>query len=172
VFRTQADDPSGRLAPGPIWGPYPMRASHLRRGLADAWRDRLSALDGRRSRRAALAVLRGVKLIVTKPFEEGYRPDVYLACDKESEKILGQTFGMCVLQDFEALTPNLLARTIERAKARGQALIGLLPGAPRPPPLPAAADAPHSGESARWRWEGRTKAPVLPSSQGFRASAR
>ena len=31
----------------------------------------------------------------------------------ESHRILGQTFGMCVLQDFEALTPNLLARTIE-----------------------------------------------------------
>ena len=27
---------------------------------------------------------------------------------KESESILGQTFGMCVLQDFEAITPNLL----------------------------------------------------------------
>lgn len=31
----------------------------------------------------------------------------------ETEKILGNTFGMCVLQDFEALTPNLLARTVE-----------------------------------------------------------
>ena len=58
MFRAQADDPSGRLAPGPIWGPYPMRAPHLRRGLADAWRDRLYALDGRRGRRLALAVLR------------------------------------------------------------------------------------------------------------------
>ena len=63
MFRTQADDPSGRLAPGPIWGPYPMRASHLRRGLADAWRDRLRALDGRRSARAALAVLRRAETI-------------------------------------------------------------------------------------------------------------
>lgn len=31
----------------------------------------------------------------------------------ETEKVLGNTFGMCVLQDFEALTPNLLARTVE-----------------------------------------------------------
>ncbi|CCG84352.1 protein of unknown function [Taphrina deformans PYCC 5710] len=38
---------------------------------------------------------------------------------KESEKILGQTFGMCVLQDFEALTPNLLARTIETVEGGG-----------------------------------------------------
>lgn len=63
MFRKQADDSSGRLTPGPIWGPYPMRASHLRRGLADAWRDRLSALDGRRGRGAALAVLHRAQTI-------------------------------------------------------------------------------------------------------------
>ena len=33
--------------------------------------------------------------------------------------MLGQTFGMCVLQDFEALTPNLLARTIETVEGGG-----------------------------------------------------
>ena len=34
-------------------------------------------------------------------------------------KVLGNTFGMCVLQDFEALTPNLLARTIETVEGGG-----------------------------------------------------
>lgn len=38
---------------------------------------------------------------------------------KDSHKVLGQTFGMCVLQDFEALTPNLLARTIETIEGGG-----------------------------------------------------
>ena len=38
---------------------------------------------------------------------------------KESHKILGNTYGMCVLQDFEALTPNLLARTIETVEGGG-----------------------------------------------------
>ncbi|KAK1362819.1 RNA cytidine acetyltransferase [Heracleum sosnowskyi] len=38
---------------------------------------------------------------------------------KDSEKILGRTFGMLVLQDFEALTPNLLARTIETVAGGG-----------------------------------------------------
>jgi N-acetyltransferase 10 len=38
---------------------------------------------------------------------------------KETEKIMGQTFGMCVLQDFEALTPNILARTIETVEGGG-----------------------------------------------------
>ncbi|XP_043209969.1 RNA cytidine acetyltransferase-like, partial [Amphibalanus amphitrite] len=38
---------------------------------------------------------------------------------KETHKILGQTYGMCVLQDFEALTPNLLARTLETVEGGG-----------------------------------------------------
>ena len=37
----------------------------------------------------------------------------------DTHKILGNTFGMCVLQDFEALTPNLLARTIETVEGGG-----------------------------------------------------
>ena len=37
----------------------------------------------------------------------------------DTHKVLGQTFGMCVLQDFEALTPNLLARTIETVEGGG-----------------------------------------------------
>lgn len=45
----------------------------------------------------------------------------YLYCSyyKESEKILGNTYGMLVLQDFEAITPNLLARTIETVEGGG-----------------------------------------------------
>ncbi|XP_061678059.1 RNA cytidine acetyltransferase isoform X2 [Syngnathoides biaculeatus] len=41
----------------------------------------------------------------------------------ETHKILGNTFGMCVLQDFEALTPNLLARTIETVEGGGIVVI-------------------------------------------------
>uniref|UniRef100_A0A0N4ZF12 RNA cytidine acetyltransferase n=1 Tax=Parastrongyloides trichosuri TaxID=131310 RepID=A0A0N4ZF12_PARTI len=37
----------------------------------------------------------------------------------ESHKILGNTYGMLVLQDFEAITPNLLARTIETVEGGG-----------------------------------------------------
>ena len=42
---------------------------------------------------------------------------------KDSHKVLGQTFGMCVLQDFEALTPNLLARTMETVEGGGLVVI-------------------------------------------------
>ncbi|KAK9670526.1 hypothetical protein RND81_13G207500 [Saponaria officinalis] len=42
---------------------------------------------------------------------------------KDSERVLGNTFGMCILQDFEALTPNLLARTIETVEGGGIILL-------------------------------------------------
>lgn len=38
---------------------------------------------------------------------------------KETNRILGSTYGMLVLQDFEAITPNLLARTIETVEGGG-----------------------------------------------------
>ncbi|KAI9806904.1 MAG: killer toxin resistant protein [Piccolia ochrophora] len=42
---------------------------------------------------------------------------------KETDKILGNTYGMCVLQDFEAITPNLLARTVETVEGGGLVLL-------------------------------------------------
>lgn len=42
---------------------------------------------------------------------------------KETEKILGNTYGMCILQDFEAITPNLLARTIETVEGGGMIIL-------------------------------------------------
>jgi len=38
---------------------------------------------------------------------------------RDSHRVLGTTVGMLVLQDFEALTPNLMARTIETVKGGG-----------------------------------------------------
>ena len=37
----------------------------------------------------------------------------------ETHKILGNTYGLLVLQDFEAITPNILARTIETIEGGG-----------------------------------------------------
>ncbi|CAN3374470.1 hypothetical protein DIURU_000655 [Diutina rugosa] len=42
---------------------------------------------------------------------------------KETEKILGNTYGMCILQDFEGITPNLLARTVETVEGGGLVVI-------------------------------------------------
>eukprot|EP01028_Stygiella_incarcerata_P000310 TRINITY_DN10345_c2_g1_i1.p1 TRINITY_DN10345_c2_g1~~TRINITY_DN10345_c2_g1_i1.p1 ORF type:complete len:916 (-),score=243.44 TRINITY_DN10345_c2_g1_i1:253-3000(-) len=41
----------------------------------------------------------------------------------ESHRILGSTYGMCVLQDFEAITPNLLARTTETVEGGGLVIL-------------------------------------------------
>ncbi|PFH37489.1 ATPase (DUF699) protein [Besnoitia besnoiti] len=38
---------------------------------------------------------------------------------KDTHNILGTTFGMCILQDFEALTPNILCRTVETVQGGG-----------------------------------------------------
>lgn len=38
---------------------------------------------------------------------------------RESERILGQTVDMVILQDFEALTPNLIATSMETARGGG-----------------------------------------------------
>ncbi|KZS93422.1 DUF699-domain-containing protein [Sistotremastrum niveocremeum HHB9708] len=49
--------------------------------------------------------------------------DIRYTYYKDSHKILGNTFGMCVLQDFEAITPNLLARTIETVEGGGMVVL-------------------------------------------------
>ncbi|KAJ4768261.1 RNA cytidine acetyltransferase [Rhynchospora pubera] len=49
--------------------------------------------------------------------------DITYCLYKDSERILGNTFSMCILQDFEALTPNILARTIETVEGGGLILL-------------------------------------------------
>lgn len=45
--------------------------------------------------------------------------DIRYCYYKDSHKVLGKTFGMCVLQDFESITPNVLCRTIETVEGGG-----------------------------------------------------
>ncbi|EDQ88941.1 uncharacterized protein MONBRDRAFT_32524 [Monosiga brevicollis MX1] len=45
--------------------------------------------------------------------------DIRYCYYSDTHKILGSTYGMLVLQDFEAVTPNLLARTIETVEGGG-----------------------------------------------------
>lgn len=49
--------------------------------------------------------------------------DIRYTYYKETENILGNTYGMCILQDFEAITPNILARTIETVEGGGIVVI-------------------------------------------------
>eukprot|EP00834_Sanchytrium_tribonematis_P002235 NODE_65_length_25825_cov_1.353844.p2 type:complete len:985 gc:universal NODE_65_length_25825_cov_1.353844:20937-23891(+) len=45
--------------------------------------------------------------------------DIRYCYYKETQNILGNTYGMLVLQDFEAITPNILARTMECIQGGG-----------------------------------------------------
>ena len=49
--------------------------------------------------------------------------DIRYCFYRDSEQVLGKTFGMCVLQDFEALTPNILCRTIETVEGGGMVVV-------------------------------------------------
>lgn len=42
---------------------------------------------------------------------------------KDTDKILGNTYGILILQDFEALTPNILARTVETVEGGGTIVV-------------------------------------------------
>ena len=45
--------------------------------------------------------------------------DIKFCYYNETQRILGTTYGMLILQDFEAITPNLLCRTIETVQGGG-----------------------------------------------------
>ena len=49
--------------------------------------------------------------------------DIRYCYYSESHKILGNTYGALVLQDFEAITPNLLARTVETVEGGGLVIL-------------------------------------------------
>ena len=49
--------------------------------------------------------------------------DIRYCFYRDTEQILGKTFNMCVLQDFEALTPNILCRTIETVEGGGMVIV-------------------------------------------------
>lgn len=79
----------------------------------------------KREKKIKKEIKRGIRDVDTEdPFElfistQNIRYVYY----KETEKILGNTYGMCILQDFEAITPNLLARTIETVEGGGLVLL-------------------------------------------------
>ena len=74
--------------------------------------------SGARSGRAPPPPVRTARLTAAPARARGARRSRYCYYH-ESHKVLGNTYGMCVLQDFEALTPNLLARTVETVEGGG-----------------------------------------------------
>ncbi|KAH0604806.1 uncharacterized protein H6S33_006474 [Morchella sextelata] len=93
-----------------------------------AYKHKLLGFTSHRKKREAKIkkeVKRGIREANTEdPFELFISlTDIRYVFYKETEKILGNTYGMCILQDFEALTPNLLARTIETVEGGGLVIL-------------------------------------------------
>ncbi|ESS66257.1 hypothetical protein TCDM_05153 [Trypanosoma cruzi Dm28c] len=80
-----------------------------------------STSSKKQEKRARLEVKGGMSTEATKEAFQTFlsQTSIRFCQYKETHKILGQTFGMAVLQDFEAITPNTLARTIETVKGGG-----------------------------------------------------
>ncbi|KAF2467378.1 N-acetyltransferas-like protein [Lindgomyces ingoldianus] len=100
----------------------------LNKSVLWAYKNKLLGFSSHRRKREKKIkseIKRGIRDVDTEdPFElfvstQNIRYVYY----KETEKILGNTYGMCILQDFEAITPNLLARTIETVEGGGLVLL-------------------------------------------------
>lgn len=100
----------------------------LNKNVLWAYKNKLLGFSSHRKKREKKIkkeVKRGIRDIDTEdPFElfvstQNIRYVYY----KETDRILGNTFGMCILQDFEAITPNMLARTIETVEGGGLVIL-------------------------------------------------
>lgn len=105
---------------------YLMMSADLKMNKSVLWayKKKLLGFTSHRQKREAKIkkdVKRGIREINDQdPFEAFIsNQHIRYVYYKETEKILGNTYGMCILQDFEAITPNLLARTIETVEGGG-----------------------------------------------------
>ena len=105
---------------------YLMMSADLRMNKSILWayKKKLLGFTSHRKKREAKIkkeIKRGTREVNEQdPFESFIsNQNIRYVYYKETEKILGNTYGMCILQDFEALTPNLLARTIETVEGGG-----------------------------------------------------
>ena len=109
---------------------YIMSSVDIKQNKSVLWaykKDLLGFTSHRKKREAKIRkeVKRGIREANTEdPFELFVTlHNIRYVYYRETEKILGNTFGMCILQDFEAITPNLLARTIETVEGGGLVLL-------------------------------------------------
>ncbi|KAK7545532.1 N-acetyltransferase-like protein [Phyllosticta citricarpa] len=100
----------------------------LNKSVLWAYKNKLLGFSSHRKKREKKIkneIKRGIRDVDTEdPFELFISTqNVRYVYYKETEKILGNTYGMCILQDFEAITPNLLARTIETVEGGGLVIL-------------------------------------------------
>lgn len=78
----------------------------------------------KRDKRRGLLKNGGVTAGVGEPEQDNFElflgnTDITWCYYKDSHRVLGTTHSLLVLQDFEALTPNIMARTIETVQGGG-----------------------------------------------------
>lgn len=105
---------------------YLMMSADLKMNKSVLWAYKKQLLGftshrGKREKKIKKEVKRGIRDVNDQdPFEAFIsNQHIRYVYYKETEKILGNTYGMCILQDFEGITPNLLARTIETVEGGG-----------------------------------------------------
>lgn len=93
-------------------------------GLPTSWKQPISHRK-KRENKIKNDIKRGIRDVNKEdPFELFITvTNIRYAYYKETQNILGNTYGMCVLQDFEAITPNTLARTIETVEGGGMVVL-------------------------------------------------
>lgn len=109
---------------------YLMMSANLKMNKSVLWayKKKLLGFTSHRQKREAKIkkdIKRGIREVNDQdPFEAFIsNQHIRYVYYKETDKILGNTYGMCILQDFEAMTPNLLARTIETVEGGGLVVI-------------------------------------------------
>lgn len=109
---------------------YLMMSADLKMNKSVLWayKKKLAGFTSHRQKREAKIkkeIKRGIREVNEQdPFETFIsNQQIRYVYYKETDKILGNTYGMCILQDFEAITPNLLARTIETVEGGGLVVI-------------------------------------------------
>ncbi|KAH8157659.1 hypothetical protein CIB48_g10585 [Xylaria polymorpha] len=86
---------------------------------------RFTSHRAKREKKIQKEIKRGIREPNTEdPFELFVSlTDIRYTYYKETDKILGNTYGMVILQDFEGITPNVLARTIETVQGGGLCIL-------------------------------------------------
>ncbi|ODV79981.1 putative ATPase [Suhomyces tanzawaensis NRRL Y-17324] len=109
---------------------YLMMSADLKMNKSVLWayKKKLLGFTSHRQKREAKIkkdIKRGIREVNDQdPFEAFIsNQNIRYVYYKETEKILGNTYGMMILQDFEGLTPNLLARTIETVEGGGLVIV-------------------------------------------------
>lgn len=87
-------------------------STHRKKRIKKLKRDKARGLTSSGTASAAVETADNFELFISST-------DINWCYYKDSHRVLGTTVGMLVLQDFEALTPNLMARTIETVKGGG-----------------------------------------------------